>query len=133
MSKSVHRWRGVESLVLRLISEGGVAETGVLPGDKEIAKLAGTSLQPVRRAMDELARKGIILRQQGARTRVLNRPPLIDDHEMSFRHSATKAYGVELTNQLVELKRRLPQLIDSAPDERGSSERWACGATSPST
>jgi DNA-binding GntR family transcriptional regulator len=105
---AVTKWQKVESLIIRQILKNSLREGSKLPSDKEIAEQFGCSVQPVLRAMESLARKGLVLRRPGAATTVQSQPPLIDDHQFSFSRSCTNAYGHALTTRLIEKASRLP-------------------------
>jgi DNA-binding GntR family transcriptional regulator len=61
----VLRYQHVYDLVVNYIEERGLQEGDQLPSTVELAELANVSLISVRRALDELARSGKIVRHQG--------------------------------------------------------------------
>ena len=62
------RYQHVYDLVLTLIEEQGLREGDRLPSTSELASLADVSVISVRRALDELAHVGRIVRHQGVGT-----------------------------------------------------------------
>lgn len=73
------RYQHVYDLVINLIADGGLKEGDKLPSTAELAELADVSVISVRRALDELAHAGKILRHQGVGTfvapqRILSQP-----------------------------------------------------------
>jgi GntR family transcriptional regulator len=75
----VLRYQRVYDLVVGLIDDQGLTEGDQLPSTAELAELAGVSIISVRRALDELAHAGKIVRHQGVGTfvapkRILSEP-----------------------------------------------------------
>jgi DNA-binding GntR family transcriptional regulator len=75
----VLRYQRVYDLVIGLIDDQGLAEGDQLPSTAELAELADVSIISVRRALDELAHAGKIVRHQGVGTfvapkRILSEP-----------------------------------------------------------
>lgn len=73
------RYQRVYDLVVGLIEDQGLTEGDQLPSTAELADLAGVSIISVRRALDELAHAGKIVRHQGVGTfvapkRILSEP-----------------------------------------------------------
>jgi len=62
------RYEHVYDLVLGIIETRGLREGDKLPSNAELAQLAGVSVMSVRRALDELAHAGRIVRHQGVGT-----------------------------------------------------------------
>ncbi|HVA22144.1 MAG TPA: GntR family transcriptional regulator [Candidatus Micrarchaeia archaeon] len=62
------RYEQVIDLIERLIAEGPLAPGSLLPSNRELAEMAGVSLITVRRAVDECARAGLVVRHQGVGT-----------------------------------------------------------------
>lgn len=102
-------WRQAESFVLRYIRDHKLTEGSALPADRWLADKVGCSLQPILRAMDQLARRGLVRRRPGAVTVVGACQPIIDDHEFSFGHTVREVYGRSLVNKVVEVMRRTPE------------------------
>jgi len=117
--------------VLRYIAENNLREGDKLPSDRQLTAMANCSLQPVTRAMQELARKGLIRRRAGAASTVLSQQPLIDDHEFSFRHSATHTYGQKLDNRILELRLRLPNSREANRQEQRARQFLGLGKDEP--
>lgn len=67
------RYQQVYDLVLAHIEREGLKPGDRLPSTAELAEMSGVSLISVRRALDELARAGRIVRQQGVGTFVAAR------------------------------------------------------------
>ena len=99
------KWRQVESMILRFISEHGLDIGDELPADRKFAEMAGCSVQPVMRAMDNLARRGFLERRAGAATALASHQPIMDDHEYSFRHTVSEL-GCSMRNNVLELSHR---------------------------
>lgn len=75
----VLRYQHVYDLVINLIEDGGLKEGDQLPSTAELAEMASVSIISVRRALDELAHAGKIVRHQGVGTfvapqRILSEP-----------------------------------------------------------
>lgn len=73
------RYQRVYDLVVGLIEDQGLVEGDQLPSTAELAELADVSIISVRRALDELAHAGKIVRHQGVGTfvapkRILSEP-----------------------------------------------------------
>ena len=107
-STIVKKWQELVSLIQKRILEQPIKEGDRLPSDRQLAREFGCSLQPVLRAMESLARKGIVQRRAGAATIVLSTPPFIDDLEYSFSRACTDTHGHALETRLIEKTRRLP-------------------------
>lgn len=72
------RYEKVIDLIERLIADGPLAPGSLLPSNGELAEMAGVSLITVRRAVDECARAGLVVRHQGVGTFV-GPPRLVSD------------------------------------------------------
>ncbi len=72
------RYEQVIDLIERLIADGPLAPGSLLPSNAELAEMAGVSLITVRRAVDECAHAGLVVRHQGVGTFVAP-PRLISD------------------------------------------------------
>ena len=116
------KWQDVETFILQYLRTHNLGDGGKLPPDRDMLTLVRQaipcSLQPLIRAMDELARKGILQRTPGSGTTVVSSPPLIDAHEFSFSHAATETYGAKLVTEVFEQTRRLPLPGDMRTNER---------------
>jgi DNA-binding GntR family transcriptional regulator len=125
------KWRQVQGLVLSYISANKLPEGAPLPSDKEFARMAECSLQPVVRAMEELARQGLVRRRPGAATTVWSQVPLIDQHEFSFTYGATHAYGHSLRTRVIELACRLPAVGEARAFERRAQKALGLRVAEP--
>src|SRR5436309_3301584 len=133
-SRAKPKWKLVEELIQDFIVKCGLSEGDKLPSDKEFLKifkgktrpagfqefrrpeLKGLSKQPLIRALDELARKGIVVRRAGAPTAFRSLTPRLYDLEFTyndfdprqrpdqegfgFGQRTREVYGRELTNRL---------------------------------
>ncbi|MGH2346083.1 MAG: GntR family transcriptional regulator [Chloroflexota bacterium] len=72
------KYRRTMDLILRLIDEEGLEPGDRLPPEPDLARMSGVSMITARRAVAELAVRGVLVRQQGrgtfvARSRVVSR------------------------------------------------------------
>lgn len=104
------KWRAVEELILRHIRENGLRDGAHLPPDRSLAEMARCSVQPVMRAMESLEKRGLVRRGSGLPTTVVEQPPLIDDHELSFTNS-TRTHGDAMATKMLDIGTRLPLAI----------------------
>jgi DNA-binding GntR family transcriptional regulator len=132
------KWKVVEETIQDFIVKRGLSEGDRLPSDQELLEiLAGESRkaayrefrrpelkklskQPLVRALDELARNGIVMRRAGAPTTFRSLTPRLYDLEFTydnfdpdqeafaFSHTAREVYGRELSNRLIEKSLRPP-------------------------
>jgi DNA-binding GntR family transcriptional regulator len=141
-SEAKPKWKLVEEMIQDFIVKRGLSEGDKLPSDQEFLDiftgdnkkpeyrqfrnlgLDGLSKQPLIRALDELARKGIVVRRAGAPTTFRSLTPRLYDQEFSyedfdreqspeqegfgFGHTSRVVYGREYTNRLVEKSLRPP-------------------------
>lgn len=106
----VLRYQHVYDLVISYIEEHGLQEGDQLPSTAELADLAQVSVISVRRALDELARSGKIVRHQGVGTFVAPRR-LVSEPSRPGSLLATISGGageVELQTELVSMLVGLP-------------------------
>lgn len=103
------RYQHVYDLVVALIDDKGMREGDQLPSTVELAEMAGVSVISVRRALDELAHSGKIVRHQGVGTfvapqRLVSEPtrpgPLLETLQ---GQSEQGALDTELVSMLVGL------------------------------
>ncbi len=102
------KWRTVEALIRRHIDAHGLAAGAPLPSDREFASIARCSIQPVIRAMEELARRGRVRRRRGGTTLVAEDVLAVDESEFSFSHGVRQTYGQSLENRVLEAILRPP-------------------------
>jgi DNA-binding GntR family transcriptional regulator len=141
-SRAKPKWKLVEEMIQNFVIKQGITQGSALPSDEEFLKifsgktrkaefqefrkpeLRGLSKQPLVRALDELARKGIVMRRAGAPTTFCSLTPRLYDLEFtyddfdperspdqeafSFGHTTREVYGRELTNRLIEKSLRPP-------------------------
>ena len=63
-------------LILReQIAEGSIGSNSTVPGEQELTRLYGVSRVTAKRALDELAAEGLVVRERGRGTRVSSAPP----------------------------------------------------------
>lgn len=63
-------------LVLRRqIADGSIGSDATVPGEQELTRLYGVSRITAKRALDELAAEGLVVRERGRGTRVRSPPP----------------------------------------------------------
>ena len=103
----MRKWQQVEALVRDYIDNKRLQEGDEIPSDADLAKMAGCSLQPVIRAMQELERRGLIRRRAGAASKVRLPQEVLLEQEFSFSRSAAKL-GERLETRILELTPRLP-------------------------
>jgi len=98
-------WRHVQQMILGDISKHG---KGVeLDSDARYAERAGCSVPTVKRAMEDLARLGFVVRRKGRKTKSSERPAIVSGTEFSFSHTA-KEFRSQLSTTLIEKSCRLP-------------------------
>jgi DNA-binding GntR family transcriptional regulator len=107
------RYQYVYDLVLNLIEEQGLQEGDQLPSTAELAERANVSLISVRRALDELARSGKIVRHQGVGIFVAPRKIV---SEPSRPGSLLKTMSG--TADEVEFSTRLVSMLVGVPSEK---------------
>jgi len=112
------KWEECRDSVRQYIKEQTLTEGALLPSDREFANKLGCSLQPVIRAMHELARSGEIRRCQGARASVLSPLPRYSAHGFSFGASAEKL-GHGVATRVLEVGARLPRKDSYQPRRLG--------------
>jgi len=117
------KWLLIESRMLRYISNKGLKEGDPLPSDADLAKRFDCSLQPVVRAMQELARKGFVRRTKGMPTTICARPPLADESEFSFSRSATSTYGHHLETKIVRVGPGFPRQSSDGAGHEGRAHQ----------
>ncbi len=63
-------------LILReQIADGSIGRNATVPGEQELTRLYGVSRVTAKRALDELAAEGLVVRERGRGTRVRSAPP----------------------------------------------------------
>jgi DNA-binding GntR family transcriptional regulator len=141
-SRAKPKWKLVEDMIQDFIVKRGLSEGDKLPSDQDLLEiftgdnkkseyrefrrpeLRELSKQPLIRALDELARKGIVVRRAGAPTTFRSLTPRFYDLEFTyddfdpernpdqegfgFGHTTRAVYGRELTNRLIEKSPRPP-------------------------
>ena len=80
---------------------------GELASDAEYARRAGVSVPTIKRAMADLARRGIVIRHGGRRTVVADSPAVISGTDFSFSGFA-RVLGQPLLTKVFEKSCRLP-------------------------
>ncbi len=152
VSNTKPKWKLVEEMIENFIVKRGLSEGGKLPSDEEFLyiftgetekpekvhpeyrkpeyrefrrpELKKLSKQPLVRALDELARKGIVVRRAGAPTTFRSLTPRFFDLEFSsnkldseggsdqdgfgFGRNAREVYGHEMSSRLIEKSLRPP-------------------------
>src|SRR5688572_24972051 len=112
------KWQTVKRLILEDItcsSEGSTLRT-----DQEFASAATCSLQPVRRAMEELVHDGLIERRRGKPAVVRMRPPRIRESQLGFTSTATKQYGKAVRTQVWDAQTRGPHSSEEDAFEKSA-------------
>ncbi len=112
----VLRYQHVYDLVVDLIEEQGLREGDRLPSTAELAELAGVSVISVRRALDELAHSGKIVRHQGVGTfvapqRIVSQP---SRPGALLQTLGAPASDVQLDTELVSLVVGIPSAKHAA-------------------
>lgn len=97
-------WRSVEAAVRAYIRERRPAPGDALPSDSHFADLTGASRLTVRRAMAELAQRGVVVRGgSGSPTRIPEQRHAVQPSAPTgFAHTA-ETLGAKLENRIVEL------------------------------
>jgi GntR family transcriptional regulator len=108
----VLRYQHVYDLVIRLIEDGGLREGDQLPSTAELAELAGVSVISVRRALDELAHRGKIVKHQGVGTFVAPKRILTEPTRPGALLGTMTSEGSELS-----LDTRLVSLLVGVPSD----------------
>lgn len=57
------------------IADGSIGSDATVPGEQELSRLYGVSRITAKRALDELAAEGLVVRERGRGTRVRSAPP----------------------------------------------------------
>lgn len=111
------KWQQCMDQIRTYIVKNNLVPGDPLPPDHKLAQMAGCSLQPISRAMRELARQGEVSRRAGAPTRVMD---IISENIVeSFSFSASAcSQGYIITSRVVEFSCRLPQEGDDSLVER---------------
>lgn len=105
----VLRYQHVYDLVIGLIEDRGLQEGDRLPSTAELAELAQVSVISVRRALDELARSGKIVRHQGVGTFVAPRKLVSEPSRPgSLLETMSGSAGVALSTELVSMLVGMP-------------------------
>lgn len=99
-------WQLARQLILDDVGRFG--HGAELDSDAEFARRAGVSIPTIKRAMADLARRGLVVRRQGQRTIAAKRPTVVSGTELSFRHTA-EANNQKLVTRLLEKSCRVPQ------------------------
>lgn len=141
-AKKKPKWRHVQETILDFITRRGLAEGDKLPSDQDFLEILtgenkkaefrafhrpefkGLSKQPLVRALEELARNGIIARRAGAVTTFRSLTPRLYDLEFmyfngvpsppahqddyGFGSTAREVYGHKVANKLIEQSLRPP-------------------------
>ena len=103
------KWRQAQQYLFKQIKEKKLKPGDELPSDKVIANALDFSIQPVIRAMNDLALKGVIARSSGAPTRLKSALPEINDQQLSFIHSSRSQHGTLPETRVIEMACRVPQ------------------------
>ncbi len=104
------RYEQVIDLIERLIAEGPLAPGSLLPSNRELAEMAGVSLITVRRAVDECARAGLVVRHQGVGTFVAP-ARLVSDPARAGGLLGTLAQGrghLQVTTRVLTVEQGIP-------------------------
>lgn len=106
----VLRYQYVYDLVIDYIEQKGLTEGDQLPSTAELAELAHVSIISVRRALDELAHSGKIVRHQGVGTFVAPRKIVTEPSRPgSLLETMSSSTGeVQLSTQLVSMLVGMP-------------------------
>ncbi len=104
------RYEQVIDLIERLIAEGPLAPGSLLPSNRELAEMAGVSLITVRRAVDECARAGLVVRHQGVGTfvapeRLVSEPARAGGLRSTLAPSRGR---LQVTTRVLALERGIP-------------------------
>jgi len=107
------RYEQTARLVERYIADNGLAPGDRLPPESEIGRIAGVSMITVRRAMAELAQRGIVRREQGRGTFV---QATRIDAETTRLGSLRDTLGGEhlLTTEVLSVARAAPSDVQAA-------------------
>ncbi|MCV7224889.1 GntR family transcriptional regulator [Mycolicibacterium komossense] len=110
------RYQHVYDLVVALIEDQGMREGDQLPSTAELADMAGVSVISVRRALDELARSGKIVRHQGVGTFVAPQRLVSEPSRPGALLETLRRRGgeVELDTELVSMLVGLPSAKHAA-------------------
>ncbi|MEP6842458.1 MAG: GntR family transcriptional regulator [Pseudolysinimonas sp.] len=106
----VLRYQYVYDLVLEYIEQRGLTEGDQLPSTAELAELAKVSVISVRRALDELAHSGKIVRHQGVGTFVAPRKIVSEPSRPGslLETMSGSTEEVQLTTELVSMLVGMP-------------------------
>lgn len=109
----VLRYQHVYDLVVELIRDRNLQPGDQLPSTTELAEMAGVSIISVRRALDELTRRGRIVRHQGVGTFVASPRIVSEPSRPGGLLQTLRGLGDD-----VELKTELVRMIVGLPSEQ---------------
>ncbi len=104
----VLRYRLVVDLIEQLISQGGLGPGDKLPSVAELADRADVSVISVRRALDELAHAGRIVRHQGVGTFVAGPRIVAEPGRPGSLLQTMQGSQIELTTELIGIEVGMP-------------------------
>lgn len=106
-------WQELRQIILD--DATNVGPGGQLAPDAEFARRAGCSVPTVKRAMSDLARRGVVSRRRGKRTIVADGNAVVSGTDFSFSRSAHGDH--KLVTRLIEKSLRLPSRLAPAQYE----------------
>jgi len=112
----------IRALLIESIERGEVVPGAPLPPEKELANRYGVSLSPIRQAILDLVKEGVLYRRAGSGT-FLREPPrtervtVLGSFTQSLRDRGRDVEVVMLAQEKVKTPRRIEDLVGPGTDE----------------
>ena len=112
----------IRALLIESIERGEVVPGSPLPPEKELANRYSVSLSPIRQAILDLVKEGVLYRRPGSGT-FLREPPrteritVLGSFSQSLRNRGSDVEVVMLAQEIVTTPRRVADLVGAEIDE----------------
>ena len=112
----------IRALLIESIERGEVVPGAPLPPEKELANRYGVSLSPIRQAILDLVKEGVLYRRAGSGTFLRESPTtervtVLGSFSQSLRDSGRDVEVVMLAQEIVTTPRRVAALVGPGIDE----------------